>query len=94
MKESRNRWPAEAAALLLPILVLSGPFLFTTRTLTGREFQAFFAGRAAYAQEMTERHGEWPRWNGRQHAGTPFLGDLHGGLHYPPNLLFLAVPPG
>lgn len=93
MKDTRNRWTAEAAALLLPILVLSWPFLFTPRTLSGREFQAFFASRAAYAQEMAARDGEWPRWNGRQYAGTPFLGDLHGSLHYPPNLIFLAMPP-
>jgi hypothetical protein len=93
MKETRNRWTAEAAALLLPILIVSWPFLFTPRSLSGREFKAFFGGRAAYAQEMTARDGEWPRWNGRQHAGTPFLGDLHGSLHYPPNLLFLLIPP-
>lgn len=93
MKETRNRWAAEATALLLPILLVSWPFLFTPRTLSGREFQAFFESRAAYAQEMAAQHGEWPRWNGRQHAGTPFLGDLHGSLHYPPNLLFLAMSP-
>jgi hypothetical protein len=93
MIDTRNRWPAEAAALLLPILIVCGQFLFTPKSLTGREFQSFFRSRAAYAQEMAERDGEWPRWNGRQHAGTPFLGDLHGSLHYPPNLLFLAIPP-
>ncbi len=89
MIKPRNRWPAEAAALLVPILVICGPFLFGNRSLVGREIQPFFAARASYAQEMAAKDGEWPRWYGRQHAGTPFLGDLHGSLHYPPNLLFL-----
>src|SRR5688500_5140021 len=93
MKDTRNRWVAEVAALVLPILVVSAPFLFTPRSLHGREFEKYFRSHAAYAEEMTSRDGEWPRWNGRQHAGTPFLGDLHGSLHYPPNLLSLAVPP-
>jgi len=93
MIDTRNRWPAEAAALLLPILVVCGPFLFTPRSLTGREFQAYFGSRASVAQQMAAQDGEWPRWNGRQHAGTPFLGDLQGSLHYPPNLLSLVLPP-
>ncbi|MBI3856745.1 MAG: hypothetical protein HY293_13740, partial [Planctomycetes bacterium] len=93
MKESRNRWVAEAVALLLPVLLVSSPFLFTGKCLLGREFRSFFMSRLVYAQEMTARDGEWPRWNGRQHAGAPFLGDLHGSLHYPPNLLYLAIAP-
>jgi hypothetical protein len=93
MKDTRNRWAGEAVALLLPILIVSSPFLFGSRSLDGREFRAFFRGRAAYAQELSSRDGEWPRWNSRQYAGTPFLGDLHGSLHYPPNLLYLAMTP-
>jgi hypothetical protein len=93
MKDTRYRWLGEAAALLLPILLVSSPFLFGPRSLDGREFHAFHRSRALYAQEMTSRDGEWPRWNGRQYAGTPFLGDLHGSLHYPPNLLFLVLAP-
>ena len=93
MKDTRNRWVAEAVALLLPILIVSSPFLFGSRSLDGREFRAFFRSRAAYASEMAGRDGEWPRWNSRQYAGTPFLGDLHGSLHYPPNLLYLILPP-
>jgi hypothetical protein len=93
MKLTRYRWLGESAALFLPILAVSAPFLFGPRSLDGREFRAFFRSRAAYAQEMTTRDGEWPRWNGRQYAGTPFLGDLHGSLHYPPNLLFLVLAP-
>jgi len=89
----RYRWLGESAALLLPILAVCAPFLFGSRSLDGREFRSFFRSRAVYAQEMTSRDGEWPRWNGRQYAGTPFLGDLHGSLYYPPNLLFLDLPP-
>jgi hypothetical protein len=93
MKDTRSRWLGESAALLLPILAVSAPFLFGPRSLDGREFRSFFRSRAVYAQEMTSRDGEWPRWNSRQYAGTPFLGDLHGSLHYPPNLIFLHLPP-
>jgi len=93
MKDTRNRWVAEAVALLLPILVISAPFLFTSRSLDGREFREFLRSRFVYATEMSSRDGEWPRWNGRLYAGTPFLGDLQGSLHYPPNLLFFAVAP-
>jgi hypothetical protein len=93
MKDTRNRWVAEAVALLLPILIISSPFLFGSRSLDGREFRAYFRSRAAYLTEMSARDGEWPRWNFRQYAGTPLLGDLHGSLHYPPNLLFLVLPP-
>lgn len=93
MNDTRDRWLAEAFALLLPILVVASPFLFTPRVLRGRDFEAAGRSRALYAREMNDRHGEWPRWNDRQYAGTPFLGDLHGSLHYPPNLLFLALPP-
>jgi hypothetical protein len=93
MKMMRRPWLGEAVALLLPILVVSAPFLFTSRSLHGRDFQSFLRTRALYAQEMTAKDGEWPRWNSRQFAGTPFLGDLHGSLHYPPNLLLLVMPP-
>jgi hypothetical protein len=92
MKDTRNRWVAEAVALLLPILIVAAPFLFTSRCLDGRDFRSSLRARAAYAEEVTA-NGEWPRWNSRQYAGTPFLGDLHGSLHYVPNLLFLLVPP-
>jgi len=93
MTTPRNRWVGEAVALLGPILLIASPFLFTSRSLLGRDFQSFLRTRALYAQEMTLKDGEWPRWNGRQFAGTPFLGDLHGSLHYPPNLLVLVMPP-
>jgi hypothetical protein len=93
MNATRYRWMGESAALLLPILAISAPFLFGSRSLDGREFRSSFRSRAVYAQEMAARDGEWPRWNGRQYAGTPFLGDLHGSLHYPPNLLYLLLPP-
>src|SRR5258706_9100274 len=93
MKDTRVGWLAEAFALLLPILVVASPFLFTPRVLRAREFQASFRSRAVYARETADRDGEWPRWNDRQYAGTPFLGDLHGSLHYPPNLLFLSMAP-
>lgn len=93
MKMMRRPWLGEAVALLLPILVVSAPFLFTSRSLHGRDFQSFLRTRALYAQEMSAKDGEWPRWNSRQFAGTPFLGDLHGSLHYPPNLLVLVMAP-
>ena len=89
----RNRWVGEVAALLFPILLVASPFLFTSRSLRGREIEASLRTRALYAQEMSSNDGEWPRWNGRQYAGTPFLGDLHGSLHYPPNLLVLVMAP-
>jgi hypothetical protein len=93
MRTPRRPWVVESAALLFPILIVAAPFLFTTRSLHGRDFESFLRTRALYAQEMTARDGEWPRWNGSQYAGTPFLGDLHGSLHYPPNLLVLVMPP-
>lgn len=89
----RRPWLGEAVAILLPVLIVSSPFLFTSRSLHGREFQSSLRTRALYAQEMSAKDGEWPRWNSRQYAGTPFLGDLHGSLHYPPNLLLLALAP-
>lgn len=93
VNDTRDRWLAEAFALLVPILIVASPFLFTPRRLQGPEFDAALRPRAVYAREMNDRYGEWPRWNDRQYAGTPFLGDLQGSLHYPPNLLFLGQPP-
>jgi hypothetical protein len=93
MTTMRRPWLSEAVALLIPILIVGAPFLFTSRSLHGREFQASLRTRALYAQEMSSKDGEWPRWNSRQYAGTPFLGDLHGSLHYPPNLLVLVMAP-
>jgi hypothetical protein len=93
MKEPGPRRFLEGIALALPILIVSAPFLFTARCLYGRDFQAYYRSHALYAQEMTQRDGDWPRWNGRQYAGTPYLGDFQGGLHYPPNLLYLVTPP-
>src|SRR5262245_4689353 len=93
MTTIRNRWVYEAVALLTPILILAGPFLFTSRSLLGRDIRTHLRTRAVYAREMSSKDGEWPRWNARQYAGTPFLGDLHGSLHYPPYLIFLHLPP-
>lgn len=93
MKDTRYRWVAEAFALVLPSVVVCAPVLFTPRCLDGREFRSYLRSHAVYAREMSQRDGEWPRWNGRQWTGTPFLGDLHDSFHYPPNLLYLTLAP-
>lgn len=93
MKGASLRRFAEGIALAAPILLVGAPFLLSSRSLYGREFKAYFRSHALYAQEMSARDGEWPRWNSRQYAGTPFLGDFQGSLHYPPNLLYLFAAP-
>lgn len=87
-----RRW-AVIAALALPILILSSPFLFTSRCLYGRDFATYFRSHAILAKDAVDRDDAWPRWNERQYAGTPYLGDLQCSLHYPPHLLFLVMSP-
>jgi len=39
------------------------------------------------------RAGRWPLWNPYTFAGMPLLADCQAGALYPPNLLFLVLPP-
>jgi hypothetical protein len=82
---------AAAAALALPILILCSPFLFSSQSLAGRDFQAGYGPLFEFARDSWQRDGELPRWNPFQFAGVPFVGNPQTGLSYPPNGLFLLV---
>lgn len=80
-----------AAAMTLPLLALSAPWLLTSRCLHGLDFAATYRPLAVLAKDGLERDGELPRWNPYQYAGTPFLGNGQWTHLYPPNWLFLAL---
>ena len=73
-----------SVALFGGALVLDEAFFFRdvlhyywpTRTAVGEAWRAL----------------EVPQWNPGQGAGMPLLGDIHAGVLYPPNLLYLALP--
>ncbi len=51
----------------------------------------FIPWRIHYARTM--RQGELPLWNPYQFCGMPFLANAQSAVLYPPNLLYLVVPP-
>jgi hypothetical protein len=82
-----------AIALALPVLAWSAPFLFGPNRLYGQDFAAYYGPHSEMAREEFSRTGTFPRWNPRQYAGTPYLGNFQQCLYYPPNLLFLRMEP-
>lgn len=82
-----------AAALALPILLLCAPFLFSARTLAGKDFQSGYGPLFEFARSSWAKDGELPKWNPHHFAGVPFAGNPQASLGYPPNLLYLALSP-
>jgi uncharacterized membrane protein len=66
---------------------------FIGRNLYGQDFEAWFRPHAVFVRESWSKHGEFPRWNPRQYAGVPFLGNGVANLYYPGNWLFLVFSP-
>lgn len=85
---------------LVALLALSAVFL--RRGLTGNpdavlgrvdwDMDVLFYPQKAFAVESI-RSGDFPLWNPYLFGGMPLHATLHPGLLYPPNLLFLALPP-
>jgi len=88
----RRRWIA-GAALLIPVLAWSVPFVPRSRCLYGIDFNSYFRPHLMMARDCWLLDGEVPAWNPHQYAGTPYLGNLQCQIYYPPNWIFLALPP-
>ncbi len=78
---------------MLPVLAWAAPFASPRRCLTGIDFQAYFRGHYVAAAKAFASEGELPRWNPYQYSGTPLEGNFQIHLYYPPNALFLLLPP-
>jgi len=78
--------------LAAPILIVCGPFLFTSRDLVAPDFQEYFGPHAEFARKEFLSSGELPRWNPCQYAGVPFVGTGQNNFYYPPSWLFLVLP--
>lgn len=51
----------------------------------------FYPWRTFYARSV--REGSLPLWNPHQFCGTPFAANAQSAVFYPPNLLFVLIPP-
>jgi hypothetical protein len=79
-------------AMALPIALLCGPFIFSSRALYSEDFMADCLPRIAVARQSLLQDRELPRWNPYQFAGTPILGNGQSSYYYPPHWLGLLLP--
>jgi len=77
----------------LAILCAAYVPLFFGRILFFRDIAHWNFPARAFLRE-TLLSGEFPAWNPYQGLGLPVFGDPLYGVFYPPNWLFLLVPPG
>lgn len=77
------------------VVVLLAPALFDDRVFLGGPdtdtFLHFYASRAFGFRELAA--GRIAQWNPHTYCGTPYLGSMQSALLYPPNLMFLVLPP-
>jgi hypothetical protein len=77
------------------VVVLLAPALFDDRVFLGGPdtdtFLHFYASRAFGFRELAA--GRIAQWNPHTYCGTPYLGSMQSALLYPPNLIFLVLPP-
>ena len=82
--------------LLFLTLLMFGDVLFSESTFilsdSGQDIAVhFFSWRAFAFNEL--RHGHLVLWNPYYLCGTPFFGNFESALFYPPNWLYLVLPP-
>ncbi|MBV8881295.1 MAG: hypothetical protein JO332_15120, partial [Planctomycetaceae bacterium] len=80
--------------MIVPILAVCSPFLFTSRVLLADDFRDYFGPHAEMARQEFRESGELPRWNPYQYAGVPYVGAGQNNFYYPPMLLLLLLPAG
>jgi hypothetical protein len=99
----RRPWPATtpgrraaaAAALVVPVLLFAAPYLFSGRCVSGGDFAAYERIHAVRNRDALRRDGAPLLWAPYAFAGAPEYARFQGGEPwlYPPNALFLALPP-
>ncbi len=90
----RADWPWVAGLIAIVLLLLAGALVDERAVLGGpgtdNELH-FYASRSFGFREMAA--GRLAGWNPHTYSGAPYLGAMQAALLYPPNLIFLALPP-
>jgi hypothetical protein len=87
---SRREWALAAAVLGAAQLLLFGRVLLLDAALHGRDvLHHYWPLHEAVRRALTE--GRLPAWDPTVQGGIPLLANLHAGVFYPPNLLYLAL---
>ena len=88
--EDRSRLSWLVPLALVP-LALAAPF-FAGQVLLFRDILHFTLPAQVFGAAALA-HGRLPQWNPLLYGGAPFFAELGSGALYPPNWLFLALPP-
>lgn len=79
--------------LLTAILLLFfGPTALRGQSLAEGEGVTYYLPMRELAAAAWKA-GHWPAWNPFVYGGMPLLADCQAGVFYPPNMLFLVLPP-
>jgi hypothetical protein len=85
-----------AALLLLMVLVLFADVLFVPGNKVAAyqrsDINMYFSGSRPFGFGEIGR-GNLPLWNPHLFSGSTFVGNFQSALFYPPNLIYLALPP-
>lgn len=86
-----NGWPWRLwLIILLPVLALFGPVLFTDRSFAMRDAAHFYHPLFEWTTREWAR-GRVPLWNPQENCGMPVLADASSSVFYPGKLVF-ALP--
>lgn len=77
--------------LIVPVLIL-WRLVALNESLAGGDLVNHFIPIKSQVVEQV-RSGQFPHWNPLIFSGRPLQGDIQTGVFYPPNLLFLILPP-
>lgn len=90
-REPCPAWLAGAALALAPFVFFWRETLGLRLFAPSDAFLYFFPIRVLTAQFL--RAGHLPLWNPYVFSGVPYLAEIQTAVLYPPNLLFLVLPP-
>src|SRR5262245_27769546 len=91
-RQLRMRILMAVALVLLPLIYFFPAIIGKVTLTTGDSWSYSILMRMLVGQMLA--HGEMPLWNPYTFAGMPLLAALQAGVFYPPNWLFVLLPPG
>ncbi|MEP0844488.1 MAG: hypothetical protein HRF43_17455, partial [Phycisphaerae bacterium] len=78
--------------LSVVLLLYFGPTALRGQSLAEGEGVTYYLPLREMVASAWKR-GHWPAWNPYVYGGMPLLADCQAGVFYPPNLLYLLLPP-
>src|SRR5262245_57031003 len=91
-RQLRMRILMAVALVLLPLIYFFPAVIGKVTLKTGDSWSYSILMRILVGQMLA--HGDMPLWNPQTFAGMPLLAALQPGVFYPPNWLFVLLPPG